>query len=283
MIFRARQFTFTFPRPVLLMGIVNVTPDSFSDGGQHFDPAAAIQHALDLISEGADMIDVGGESTRPQALPVSETEELRRVLPVLEALAGQVKIPLSIDTMKPSVARAALRAGASIVNDVAAHRDDDDMWRAVAEAGAGYVAMHMQGMPQTMQAAPVYQDVVKEVGEFFSDRLERLAKAGVPPEQVVLDVGIGFGKTVEHNLQLLAQLHGLTRWRRPLLLGASRKSFIPKVSGNSDVADRLAGSLACACWGAQNGVNIVRAHDVAATRQALRLTEALAARRSAAP
>ena len=282
MIFRARQFTFTFPRPVLLMGIVNVTPDSFSDGGQYLDSVAAIEHALDLIHEGADIIDVGGESTRPQAAPVSETEELRRVLPVIEALAGQVKIPLSIDTMKPSVARAALRAGASIVNDVASHRDDAEMWHAVAEAGAGYVAMHMQGTPQTMQAAPSYRDVVSEVGEFFAEQLEQLEKAGVQPEQVVLDVGIGFGKTAEHNLQLLAELHGLTRLHRPLLLGASRKSFIPKVSGESDAVDRLAGSLACACWGAYNGVNIVRTHDVAATRQALRLTEAIAARRSAA-
>lgn len=282
MIFRARQFTFTFPRPVLLMGIVNVTPDSFSDGGRFLDSVAAIEHALDLIREGADIIDVGGESTRPKAAPVSETEELRRVLPVIEALAGQVKIPLSIDTMKPSVARAALRAGASIVNDVAAHRDDADMWRAVAEAGAGYVAMHMQGTPQTMQAAPSYQDVTSDVGEFLAERLVRLEKAGVQAEQVVLDVGIGFGKTPEHNLQLLARLHDLTRLHRPLLLGVSRKSFIPKVSGESDDVDRLAGSLACACWGAHNGMNIVRTHDVAATRQALRLTEAIAARRSAA-
>ena len=282
MIFRARQFTFEFPNPVLLMGIVNVTPDSFSDGGQYLDPVAAIQHALDLIREGADIIDVGGESTRPKAAPVSEGEELRRVLPVIEALAGQVKIPISIDTMKPSVARAALRAGASIVNDVAANRDDADMWRAVADSGAGYVAMHMQGTPQTMQAAPSYRDVTSDVEAFFTERLAQLERSGVEREQVVLDVGIGFGKTVEHNLQLLAQLHGFTRLHRPLLLGVSRKSFIPKVSGESDDADRLAGSLACACWGASQGVNIVRTHDVAATRQALRLTEALAARRGAA-
>ncbi len=282
MIFRARQFTFEFPNPVLLMGIVNVTPDSFSDGGQYLDPVAAIQHALDLIREGADIIDVGGESTRPKAAPVSEGEELRRVLPVIEALAGQVKIPISIDTMKPSVARAALRAGASIVNDVAANRDDADMWRAVADSGAGYVAMHMQGTPQTMQAAPSYRDVTSDVEAFFTERLAQLERAGVERERVVLDVGIGFGKTVEHNLQLLAQLHGFTRLHRPLLLGVSRKSFIPKVSGESDDADRLAGSLACACWGAHQGVNIVRTHDVAATRQALRLTEAIAARRGAA-
>jgi dihydropteroate synthase len=279
MILRARQFTFTFPRSVLLMGIVNVTPDSFSDGGKFLDADAAVQHALELIREGADMIDVGGESTRPKATPVSEAEELRRVLPVIEKLAGQVTVPISIDTMKPSVARAALRAGASVVNDVAANREDDAMWRAVAEAGAGYVAMHMQGTPQTMQSAPTYQNVVAEVGAFFEDRLSRLEQSGVGREQVVLDVGLGFGKTVEHNLQLLAHLGSFTRWNRPLLLGASRKSFVAQVTGEAGVTDRLPGSLACACWGVQQGVSIVRTHDVAATRQALRVSEAILARR----
>lgn len=281
MILRARQFTFTFPRPVLLMGIVNVTPDSFSDGGKFLNADAAVQHALALIREGADMIDVGGESTRPKATPVSEAEELRRVLPVIETLAGQVTVPISIDTMKPSVARAALRAGASIVNDVAANREDDGLWRAVAEAGAGYVAMHMQGTPQTMQTAPAYRDVVNEVGEFFEDRLARLEQAGVGREHVMLDVGLGFGKTTKHNLQLLAHLDSFTRWKRPLLLGASRKSFIAQVAGDAEVSGRLAGSLACACWGAQHGANIVRTHDVADTRQALRVSEAILASGSA--
>jgi len=283
MILRARQFTFTFPGPVLLMGIVNVTPDSFSDGGRFATTDAAVERALVLIREGADMVDVGGESTRPNATPVGETEELRRVLPVVEALAGQTKVPISIDTMKPSVARAAVRAGASIVNDVAANREDDAMWRAVAESGAGYVAMHMQGTPRTMQAAPAYKDVVAEVGGFFEERLARLEKAGVGREHVILDAGIGFGKTVEHNLQLLAHLGSFTRLQRPLLLGASRKSFIPQIAGDAGATERLPGSLACACWGAQNGVNIVRTHDVAATRQALRVSEAILARHGAAP
>ena len=261
----------------MLMGIVNVTPDSFSDGGKFFDPDAAIKHALELIEEGADMVDVGGESTRPNATPVSEGEELRRVLPVIETLARTVKIPISIDTMKPAVARAALAAGASIVNDVAANRQEDAMWRVVAECGAGYVAMHMQGTPQTMQTAPAYNDVIADVNKFFGGRLDRLKQAGVTAEQVVLDVGIGFGKTVEHNLRLLACVDSFTRWNRPLLLGASRKSFIPQAAGDAATADRLSGSLACACWAAQNGVNIIRTHDVAATRQALRLTEAILA------
>jgi dihydropteroate synthase len=283
MILRARQFTFAFPRPVLLMGIVNVTPDSFSDGGRFLDADSAVQHALELIREGADMIDVGGESTRPRAAAVSEADEMHRVLPVIEQLAGQVTVPISIDTMKPNVARAALRAGAAIVNDVAANRADDAMWRAVAEAGAGYVAMHMQGTPQTMQTAPAYQDVVAEVGAFFEERLSCLEQSGVDREQVVLDVGLGFGKTVEHNLQLLAHLGSFTRWNRPLLLGASRKSFIPKVAGEAGVDERLPGSIACACWGAQQGVAIVRTHDVTATRQALRVSEAIRARRSGVP
>jgi dihydropteroate synthase len=280
-IFRARQFRFVFPRPALLMGIVNVTPDSFSDGGRFLEPDAAVKHALELIQQGADMVDVGGESTRPNARPVSEDEELRRVLPVIETLVRMVTIPISIDTMKPAVARAALAAGASVVNDVAANREDDAMWRVVAENNAGYVAMHMQGTPQTMQTAPTYSDVIAEVNAFFGERLDRLQQAGVTAEQVVLDVGIGFGKTVEHNLRLLAQLDSFTRWNRPLLLGASRKSFIPKVSNEASTADRLPGSLACACWAVQRGVNFVRTHDVAATRRALRLTEAIMAEQKA--
>jgi dihydropteroate synthase len=200
------------------------------------------------------------------------------VLPVVIALAGRVKVPISIDTMKPPVARAALTAGASIVNDVAAHREDDTMWRVVAEAQAGYVALHMQGTPQTMQLNPAYRDVVAEVNEFFGDRLRRLESSGVKAEQVVLDPGLGFGKAVEHNLQLLARLDRLTRWKRPVLLGASRKSFIQQVSGEAAAAGRLAGSLACACWAVERGASIVRVHDVAATRQALSLTEAVVAR-----
>ncbi|MBI5772582.1 MAG: dihydropteroate synthase [Verrucomicrobia bacterium] len=278
MIWRARQFEFQFPRPALVMGIVNVTPDSFSDGGKFFQADAAVAHALELVAEGADTLDIGGESTRPGAAPVSEAEELRRVLPVIERLASQVKIPLSIDTQKPAVARAALQAGASIVNDIAANRTEPAMWETVAEFRAGYVAMHMQGTPQTMQVNPAYTDVVREVQEFFSDRLARLAAAGVRAEQVVLDVGLGFGKTLEHNLKLLAELRRFTILHRPLLVGASRKSFLGKISG-ADTPDRLPAALACAGWAAQNGAHIIRAHDVAATAQALRMGEAILAKR----
>ena len=230
MLFHARQFEFRFPRPTLVMGIVNVTPDSFSDGGKFLDAGAAVAHALELVAQGAEILDIGGESTRPGAEPVAEAEELRRVLPVIAELAARTRVALSIDTLKPAVARAALAAGASIVNDVGANRGDRDMWRAVAEFQAGYVAMHAPAAPAL--PPPAYADVRREVGEFFSERLIALLNdSGIAAEQVVLDPGIGFGKTLAHNLQLLAGLRSFTKWRRPLLLGVSRKSFIEKLAG----------------------------------------------------
>jgi dihydropteroate synthase len=274
MLFRCRQFEFRFPRPALVMGIVNVTPDSFSDGGQYCDTDAAVSHGLDLAQQGAAILDIGGESSRPGAAPVSEQEELNRVIPVIEGLAARTQVPLSIDTMKPAVAQAALAAGASIVNDIAANRADDTMWRLVAETGAGYVAMHMQGLPQTMQARPVYEDVVAEVKDFFRDRMERLNAAGVMADQVIFDVGIGFGKTLEHNLQLLSALRSFTTLERPVLLGVSRKSFIGALTG-ANVAERLPGSLACACLAVAADVQIIRTHDVIETVQAIRVTEAI--------
>jgi len=279
MILRCRQFEFTFPRPALIMGVVNVTPDSFSDGGKFLEPSAAVAHALRLIDEGADLIDVGGESTRPQAAPVSEKEEWRRVAPVIQRLAGELKIPISIDTIKPAVARAALQAGASSVNDVAAHRRDSEMWHVVAEAGAGYVITHTKGTPQTMQQKAAYKAVVAEVHDFFSERLGQLNAFGIQRERIILDVGIGFAKTAEHNLQLLGALNSFGKLSRPMVLGASRKSFSGQVTGAAGAEDRLPGSLACACWAIEHGANIVRAHDVAATRQAVRMAEAILARK----
>jgi dihydropteroate synthase len=280
MIFNARQFEFVFPRPALVMGVVNVTPDSFSDGGKFFNADAAVAHALELVAQGADILDIGGESTRPGAAPVGEAEELRRVVPVIEKLVAQVKVPVSIDTTKPAVARAALTAGASLVNDVSANRDHEALWRAVADFRAGYVCMHARGEPATMQQNPVYADVVREVGEFFQQQLASLLNgAGIAPEQVVLDVGIGFGKTPEHNLELLANLRSFTKLRRPLLLGISRKSFIGKLLG-ADVNERLPASLACATLAVESGVQIIRTHDVAETVQAVRMTEALLSRKN---
>jgi len=277
--FRARQFVFDFPRPALVMGIVNVTPDSFSDGGHFLDAQKAVAHALRLVDQGAEILDVGGESTRPGAQPVSETEELRRVIPVIQALTHQVRVPISIDTVKPAVAQAALAAGASIVNDVAANRSDPAMWRMVADAGAGYICMHMQGTPQTMQAHPTYVDVVQEVEMYFTERLACLTASGVSPEQVSLDPGIGFGKLAEHNLQLLAGLGRFREFARPLVLGVSRKSFIGKIV-ESEPDRRLGGSLACAALAVEAGVNVIRAHDVAETLQAVRITEAVIKQRS---
>ena len=308
---RACQHQIQFPRPVLLMGIVNVTPDSFSDGGKFFDPARAVEHARRLVEEGAELLDIGGESTRPGATPVSEEEELRRVLPVIQGimaafpngqrggsaraasggpdeLASQREafhlapcgpVLISIDTMKPAVARAAVQAGAVIINDVAANRPDRAMWDVVRETGAAYVVMHMQGTPPTMQAAPHYEDVVREVEEFFQERLNALCAHGVSADQIIFDPGLGFGKTTEHNLELLAGLAQFRACERPVLIGVSRKAFIGKLSGAGEAADRLPGSLACACAAVAQGAHILRTHDVAATAQALRLTEAIHARR----
>jgi dihydropteroate synthase len=277
MLLRARQFEFVFPSRVLLMGVVNVTPDSFSDGGQFFSTDRAAARALQLAAEGADLIDIGGESSRPGAKPVPEAEELRRVIPVIEQLAGKLAIAISIDTIKPAVARAAVAAGATVINDIASNREDDAMWRVVAETGAGYVLTHMKGTPEIMQRNPVYEDVVAEVNGFFGGRLARLAACGVAAEQVALDVGIGFGKRLEDNLRLIARLEAFAKWNRPLLLGASRKSFLGLMSG-APPQERLPASLACACWAQQHGAAIIRTHDVAATRQAAELTRALAER-----
>jgi dihydropteroate synthase len=276
--FVARQFQLEFPRPALVMGIVNVTPDSFSDGGRFLEREAAVAHGVGLVEQGADILDIGGESTRPNAISVSEEEELRRVLPVIEGLVQRAKVPLSIDTMKPGVARAALKAGAAIVNDVAANRSDDQMWRVVAEAGAGYVCMHSQGTPQTMQNNPVYTDVVREVEEFFLQRLRQLNDCGVKREQVIIDPGIGFGKTLEHNLRLLGALGRFTKLGRPVLVGVSRKSFMGKLLG-AEVSDRLPAALACACLSVEAGAQVIRAHDVLETVQALRMSEAILGKR----
>jgi dihydropteroate synthase len=279
MIFRARQFEFIFPRPALVMGIVNVTPDSFSDGGKFLEAATAVAHAQKLIAQGADMLDIGGESTRPGAVPVGEAEELRRVIPVIEQLAAQTQVPVSIDTMKPAVARAALAAGASIVNDVAAGRGDDTMWQIVSEFRAGYIVMHAPVSPPDVPPKSADQNIVREVEGFFLERLGKLHAAGISSDQIVFDPGIGFGKTLTQNLQLLASLRHFTKLQRPLLLGGSRKSFIGKLLG-AEVNERLPASLACATLAIADGVQIIRTHDVAETVQAVRLTEALLAQKN---
>ncbi|MGC8886088.1 MAG: dihydropteroate synthase [Verrucomicrobiia bacterium] len=271
---RAGKFAYDFPRATIVMGIINVTPDSFYNGGRYFDHNRAVERAFELIEEGAEILDIGGESTRPGAQPVEEKEELKRVIPVIERIADKINIPISIDTVKPEVARRALAAGASLINDIAANRQEPEMWQIVAETGAGYIVNHMKGSPQTMQLNPVYCDVVKEIDDFFEDRLRRLKSIGVYEDQVVLDPGIGFGKTVEHNLKILKNVKYFGKWGRPVMIGASRKSFIGKIL-NLDVEFRLSGSLACAAWAVMNGVKIIRAHDVRETVQVAKMIEAI--------
>jgi dihydropteroate synthase len=264
------------------MGVVNVTPDSFSDGGLYLDAEAAVEHGRRLAAEGADVLDIGGESTRPGAEPVSEAEELERVLPVVERLASDGH-RVSIDTAKAGVAEAALDAGADIVNDVTAFRGSDEMAGLVAERGVGCVLMHMLGEPRTMQRDPRYDDVVAEVRAFLEERLAYAVGEGVPEESVWLDPGIGFGKTLEHNLELLRRLDEIAAIGRPVVLGTSRKSFLGKLTGR-DERDRVAGTVATNVMGLERGASVFRVHDVAAARDALTVAAAtLAAARSEAP
>jgi dihydropteroate synthase len=257
------------------MGVVNVTPDSFSDGGLFLDPGAAIAHGLALVEEGAEILDVGGESTRPGAQPVAEAEELRRVGPVVEGLAGS-GAQISIDTSKASVARAALEAGAALVNDVTALRGDPEMAAVVAQSGAECCLMHMRGEPRTMQrgGGPQYEDVVAEVKAFLDERLAFAVGEGISEGLVLLDPGIGFGKTLEHNLQLLRRLDELAALGRPLVVGTSRKSFLGRILPEATIAERLPGTIATCVLAYERGASVLRVHDVAPVRAALAVAAA---------
>ena len=265
---------------VALMGIVNVTPDSFSDGGLYLDPAKATLHGRELAAAGADWLDVGGESTRPGSEGVSLDEELERVMPVVEALAGAEGpgVPVSIDTSKAEVARRAVAAGARMINDVTALRGDPEMPAVCAESGAEVCLMHMLGEPRTMQEDPRYDDVVADVRDFLAERMQAAVAAGVAEDRIVLDPGIGFGKTLEHNLALLRGLPQLAELGRPLLVGPSRKRFIGELSGaDAEADDRLPGTIAACIASAQRGAAILRVHDVASVRQALAVAGAIEA------
>ena len=270
------HFQFDLSRP-LVMGIVNITPDSFSDGGRHLQRGAALAHARQLIAEGADMLDIGGESTRPGAQPVSVQEELDRVLPVIEGLLGAAMpispIPISIDTRKPEVMQAAIAAGVQMVNDINALQDAAAM-NAVAAGNAAVCLMHKQGDPQTMQAQPHYQNVVTEVSAFLRERIAAAESAGIQRKRIVIDPGFGFGKTLEHNLTLLRELKKLTELGVPVLAGLSRKSMLGALTGQ-DVAQRLPASIAAALIAVQHGAKIVRVHDVRATVDALKVWNAV--------
>jgi len=262
--------------PPRIQGVVNVTPDSFSDGGRFLDPARAIEHGLQLVAEGADLLDVGGESTRPGSEPVSLDEELCRIKPVVEGLARATKVPISIDTTKSQVARAALDAGATIVNDISAGRRDPAILGVAAAHGAGYVAMHMRGEPRTMQAAPQYDDVVTEVVEFLRERCAVALEAGVDRTKLWIDPGIGFGKSLEHNLELLRHLGELRSLGLPILVGVSRKAFIGKITGSTSPADqRIGGTAAAVAMAVLSGAEILRVHDVAVMREAALVARAI--------
>jgi dihydropteroate synthase len=267
-----RTRTLSFRRP-LVMGILNVTPDSFSDGGRFDSFTAAVARGLELEADGADLLDIGGESTRPGSEPVTLAEELRRVVPVVAELVKRLTIPLSVDTSKAEVARQCLNSGAEILNDVTALTGDPAMPGVCAESGCAVVLMHMQGTPQTMQANPTYGDVVDEIDHYFSERIAAATAAGIAIEKIALDPGIGFGKTQDHNLTLMANLSRFRHRGRPLVLGASRKGFLKEITGR-DRPDRLAGTLAVSCY-AFPQAEIVRVHDVAAHRDAALVYAAL--------
>ena len=260
------------------MGVLNITPDSFSDGGKFFSAEKAIEGGLRMAAQGADIIDVGGESTRPGAEPVAADEELRRVIPVIEKLRAQIDLPISIDTSKTEVARAAIQAGASIVNDVTGGRGDQGMLPLVAETNSAFIIMHMQGTPRTMQIEPRYADVVSEIADFFRQQYACAIECGVDPMTIAFDPGIGFGKTLDHNLDLLARVEVLRAHDRPLVVGVSRKSFLGKLINSPEIGDRVAPAVALTSLLRERGVDVFRVHDVKENVSALRVTEAILGR-----
>lgn len=277
-----RVYSFGPGSPALILGIVNVTPDSFSDGGRYLDEDAAVAHGLRLVQEGADLLDIGGESTRPGATPVSVDDELQRVLPVVVRLAQATPIPLSIDTSKPAVARACLTVGAKVINDVTALADPE-MVEVARTSGAGIILMHMQGNPRTMQLDPRYDDVVQDIRQFLEARLHDLEQLGIAGQRVALDPGFGFGKTFDHNLELLARLGELRQAGRPICFGVSRKGFLGQITGRPR-DQRTVGSVALACDAmSQGAAHILRVHDVRETRDAVQLLAAITERRARGP
>src|SRR2546426_1693421 len=274
-IWKVGNRVFNVSRQGLIMGVLNVTPDSFSDGGKFFELEKPIEHGVKMAAEGADVIDVGGESTRPGAEPVAAGEELRRAIPVIERLRAKIDVPISIDTSKAEVARAAIHAGASIVNDITGGRGDEGMLPLIAETKSAFIIMHMQGTPRTMQNRPQYEDVVSEVADFFRQQYARAIGYDIDPMAIAFDPGIGFGKTLDHNLELLAQLERLRANDRPLVVGVSRKSFLGKLATSPEMKDRLAPAVALTALLRVRGADVFRVHDVKENVSALRGTEAI--------
>jgi dihydropteroate synthase len=274
-IWRIGERLFDVSRHGLIMGVLNVTPDSFSDGGEFFPRDKAIERGVLLAREGAHIIDVGGESTRPGSKAVVVEEELHRVIPVIEKLRAKADVPISIDTSKAEVARAAIEAGASIVNDITGGRGDKRMLPLIAQSKSALIIMHMQGIPKTMQTQPQYTDVVEEISDFFRQQYARAIGSNIDPMAIAFDPGIGFGKTLEHNLELLAQLERLRAHDRPLVVGVSRKSFLGKLIGSPEIRDRLVPGLALTSLLRGRGADVFRVHDVKENVYALRVTEAI--------
>ncbi|QQY09845.1 MAG: dihydropteroate synthase [Candidatus Xiphinematobacter sp.] len=275
MIWRARKRDIDLSRQGLILGVLNVTPDSFSDGGHYISRKAAVLHGIKLIEEGADIIDIGGESTRPGALPVSTAVELARVLPIVQELRRRSNVPLSVDTYKAEIARCCLEEGADIINDITALRGDPKMLSVAAETKAGLILMHMQGTPCTMQQKPYYTNVATEVRDFLFQRARMAVSSGVDPMSIALDPGVGFGKTFSHNRELLATLPYLTGGKYPVLVGASRKSFLSIISGDQSVESRFWPGIALTSFCREKGVRLFRVHEPTPHREALRMTEAI--------
>ena len=275
MIWKVRGQSLDLTHRALLMGIVNVTPDSFSDGGSFLDPLAACKQGLKLVEEGADILDIGGESTRPGSHSVPLEEEIQRVIPVIQRLRQETKALISIDTNKAAVAQAAMDAGADIINDITGLRGDENMPSVVSQSGAGVIIMHMKGTPRTMQVAPAYQDIMSEIGDFFRQSVALALSSGIDPMSIALDPGIGFGKTPEHNRQLLVGIGSFAKTGHPILVGASRKSFLGWLAGSSAMDDRFWPGVATTSLCRERGAKIFRVHDVKPHHDALRMTEAI--------
>lgn len=257
------------------MGILNVTPDSFSDGGRHFDKASAIRRAYEMVEEGADIIDVGGESTRPGSEPVPLQEEIDRTIPVIEEISKKIKVPVSIDTYKAEVARRALDAGASIVNDISGLRFDPEMPKVVSQYKVPVVIMHIKGTPKDMQANPIYEALIPEIMDYFRESIRLAVESGITEDKIIIDPGIGFGKTFDHNLEIIKNLREFTLLEKPLLVGVSRKAFIGKILGDAPVSERLEGSEAAAAISILNGANIIRVHDVKEMKKVALVADAI--------
>jgi dihydropteroate synthase len=274
LVLRTSQRDITFAKKTLIMGILNVTPDSFSDGGKYLQTDAAIEHALEMAAEGADIIDIGGESSRPGAQPVSTAEELRRIIPIIDGIRGKVNVPVSVDTTKAQVAQKAVEAGAEIINDISSMTSDPQMAAVVAETKAAVVFMHMKGVPETMQAAPVYHDLWGEITDYLAGRIHEALSFGIQKEKIIVDPGIGFGKTIDHNLDIIRYLTELKIWGRPVLVGVSRKSFIGGLT-NTGPDERKEGAIAAMTAAIMNGAHMVRVHEVPQMKKAIAVADAI--------